>query len=54
MTLKQVSLVPLGIEVLLDGARPFLDLAHLDSDIGVARPSLVLGDEALSADHGDS
>ena len=53
MALKEELLVPLGVEVLLDGARPFLNLANLNSDVRVARPSLILGYETLSADHGN-
>lgn len=41
-------LLPHGIEVAVNGLGPLLGLAHLDGDVGIAGPGLVLGLKSLS------
>ena len=42
---------PDGIEVLEDGLRPSFGLPDLDGDVRIARPRLVLPNQALGTDH---
>lgn len=44
-------LVPHRVQFLGHGARSLLDLADLHGDVRVAGAALVLGDQALGADH---
>lgn len=43
--------MPHRIQLLRHGARPFLDLAHLNRDIGIAGAAFVFRYQALSADN---
>ena len=51
VALEGELLVPLRVELLGDGLGPLLGLPHLHGHVGVAGPSLVLGDQALGADN---
>lgn len=44
-------LFPYGVQVPIDGFRPFLGLPNLDSDVGVTGSRLVLCLQALGTDH---
>ena len=44
-------LVPVGVQLLGNGARALLHLADLNSDVRVGGAALILGDQALGADH---
>ena len=44
-------LVPVGVELLRHGAGAFLHLANLHRHVRIGRAALVLGDQALRADH---
>ena len=51
VTLEGELLVPLRVEFLGNSLGPLLGLPHLDGDVGVAGPGLVLGDQTLGADN---